>query len=148
VLARHGLQPDQLVLDVTEESLSADLDTAAAVVAALRSTGVRVAVDDFGIGPSSISLLHAVGVDFVKIDRSVIAHLDTDPRTVPFVRSLVRLSETLDLQVIAEGVERPEQLDMLLDLGCRYGQGHLLARPMDAAKVLETLVARGSAARP
>ena len=147
VLGRHGVQPHQLVLDVTEASLSANPEAAARVVTALRATGVRVAVDDFGIGPSSISLLHEVGVDIVKIDRSVIGHLDTDAVTVPFVRSLVQLGESLGLQVIAEGIERPEQLDMLLDLGCRLGQGHLLARPMDAVAVLEALVARGSAAR-
>jgi EAL domain-containing protein (putative c-di-GMP-specific phosphodiesterase class I) len=148
VLDRHGLQPDQLILDVTEASLSMNPDAAARVVAALRATGVRVAVDDFGIGPSSISLLHEVGADIVKIDRSVIAHLDVDPHTVPFVRSLVRLADGLGMTVIAEGIERPEQLDQLLDLGCQLGQGHLLARPMDAVAVLETLVARGSASRP
>jgi EAL domain-containing protein (putative c-di-GMP-specific phosphodiesterase class I) len=93
-----------------------------------------------------VSQLHAVGVDIVKIDGSVIDGLDIDPGQVQLVRSLVRLGQDLGLQVVAEGVERPEQLDALLDLGCRYGQGHLLARPMDPVAVLETLVTRGTAA--
>jgi diguanylate cyclase (GGDEF)-like protein len=145
-LARHRLRPEQLVLDVTEASLYADLAAASQVVAELRRIGVRVALDDFGVGPSSVSQLHAVGVDIVKIDGSVIDGLDIDPGQVQLVRSLVRLGQDLGLQVVAEGVERPEQLDALLDLGCRYGQGHLLARPMDPVAVLETLVTRGAAA--
>jgi EAL domain-containing protein (putative c-di-GMP-specific phosphodiesterase class I) len=144
----HKLQPEQLVLDVTEASLLVDLDAASQVVAELRRMGVRLALDDFGVGPSSVSQLHAVHMDIVKIDGAVIDGLDVDPRQLQLVRTLLHVGEDLGLQVVAEGVERPEQLDVLLDLGCRFGQGHLLARPMDPAAVLEMLVTRSGARRP
>jgi EAL domain-containing protein (putative c-di-GMP-specific phosphodiesterase class I) len=104
-------------------------------VADLRDVGVCIALDDFGVGFSSLSQLHAIELDIVKIDRSFIEQLDTDPRQVRFLRSLLRLGADLDLKVVAEGVERQAQLDLLRELGCRHVQGYLLARPMPPDQV-------------
>jgi diguanylate cyclase (GGDEF)-like protein len=140
VLAKHGVPPGRLVLEITESSLLADVEVARRVTAALRETGVRISLDDFGVGFSSLSQLHAVELDIVKIDRSFIDRLDTDPRQVRFLRSLLRLGTDLGLDVIAEGVERRSQLELVRGLGCRLVQGYLLARPMPPDRLPTTLV--------
>jgi diguanylate cyclase (GGDEF)-like protein len=140
VLARHGVAPGRLVLEITESSLLADVEVARQVTAALRATGVRISLDDFGVGFSSLSQLHAIELDIVKIDRSFIDRLDTDPRQVRFLRSLLRLGADLGLEVIAEGVERRSQLELVRGLGCRLVQGYLLARPMPADRLPSALV--------
>ena len=142
VLARHRLRRGQLVLEITESSLLTDVVRAREVIAQLREAGVRIALDDFGVGFSSLSQLHAIELDIVKIDRSFIEQLDSDPRQVRFLRSLLRLGGDLGLQVVAEGVERPAQLDLLQELGCRLVQGYLLARPMPAADVPDAISSR------
>jgi EAL domain-containing protein (putative c-di-GMP-specific phosphodiesterase class I) len=142
VIEKHRLRRGQLVLEITESSLLTDVAVARSVIAELRDAGVRIALDDFGVGFSSLSQLHAIELDVVKIDRSFIDRLDTDPRQVRFLRSLLRLGADLGLQVVAEGVERPKQLDLLRQLGCRLVQGYLVARPMWADAV------PGSIARP
>ena len=135
VVARYRLRRGQLVLEITESAALADVVVARRVVEALRDAGVRIALDDFGVGFSSLSQLHAIELDIVKIDRSFINRLDTDPRQARFLRSLLRLGGDLGLSVVGEGVERQSQLDMLQDLGCRLVQGYLLARPMPAQDV-------------
>jgi diguanylate cyclase (GGDEF)-like protein len=130
VVEKHRLRRGQLVLEITESSLVTDVSLARSVISDLRDAGVRIALDDFGVGYSSLSQLHAIELDIVKIDRSFIDRLDTDPRQVRFLRSLLRLGADLGLQVIAEGVERPKQLDLLRQLGCRLVQGYLVARPL------------------
>jgi diguanylate cyclase (GGDEF)-like protein len=135
VIEKHRLRRGQLVLEITESSLLTDVAVARSVIAELRDAGVRIALDDFGVGFSSLSQLHAIELDVVKIDRSFIDRLDTDPRQVRFLRSLLRLGADLGLQVVAEGVERPKQLDLLRQLGCRLVQGYLVARPMWADAV-------------
>jgi diguanylate cyclase (GGDEF)-like protein len=148
ITARHRLRRSQLVLEITESSLLTDVVLARSVIAELRQAGVCVALDDFGVGFSSLSQLHAIELDIVKIDRSFIDRLDTDPRQVRFLRSLLRLGADLELQVVAEGVERPAQLDLLRDLGCSIAQGYLLARPMPPADVPATIDAVLVPARP
>jgi EAL domain-containing protein (putative c-di-GMP-specific phosphodiesterase class I) len=142
VINRHGLRRTQLVLEITESSLLTDVDAARAVLAELRIAGVRIALDDFGVGFSSLSQLHAIELDVLKIDRSFIDRLDTDPRQVRFLRSLLRLGTDLGLRVVAEGVERQAQLDLLRELGCRLVQGYLLAHPMPPDQVPGILDAR------
>jgi diguanylate cyclase (GGDEF)-like protein len=141
VIARHRLRRGQLVLELTETAALADVAMARRIVEELRDEGVRVALDDFGVGFSSLSQLHAIELDIVKIDRSFIERLDTDPRQARLLRSLLRLGGDLGLSVIGEGVERQSQLDMLHDLGCGLVQGYLLARPM-AAQDVPAAVAR------
>ncbi|MCU1589685.1 MAG: Diguanylate cyclase/phosphodiesterase [Frankiales bacterium] len=146
VLARHRLRRGQLVLEITESSLLTDVVLARGVIAELRDAGVRIALDDFGVGFSSLSQLHAIELDIVKIDRSFIDQLDTDPRQVRFLRSLLRLGGDLGLQVVGEGVERQAQLDLLRELGCRLVQGYLLARPMPPDEVPAAIAGQSFAA--
>jgi diguanylate cyclase (GGDEF)-like protein len=148
VLARHGLRRSQLVLEITESSLLTDVALARGVIAELRQAGVCIALDDFGVGFSSLSQLHAIELDIVKIDRSFIDRLDTDPRQVRFLRSLLRLGTDLEVQVVAEGVERQAQLDLLRDLGCSVAQGYLLARPMPPSDVPAAIEGQLVATKP
>jgi EAL domain-containing protein (putative c-di-GMP-specific phosphodiesterase class I) len=105
----------------------------------LAGLGVLVAIDDFGTGHSSLARLRDLPVDGLKIDRSFLRDVPQDPTGLALVRAMVDLARTLDLDVIAEGIESAEQLDVLVELGCRYGQGFHLARPMPAAQAVELL---------
>jgi predicted signal transduction protein with EAL and GGDEF domain len=126
-----GVARDQLVVELTEQALARDFETAVAVVAELRRGGVSVAVDDYGTGYSSLRYLHRFDADVVKIDRSFIANLGGSEHTQKIVRSVVDMAASLDLQCIAEGIETVEQLALVRDLGCELGQGFLFARPLD-----------------
>jgi diguanylate cyclase (GGDEF)-like protein/PAS domain S-box-containing protein len=128
-LDASGLTPGRLVLEITESFMVADGDPAIARVEELRSIGVRVAIDDFGTGYSSLGYLRDLPVDELKIDRRFIDGLSAGSRQAALIRAIVTMSEELGIVPIAEGVERPEQADMLLGLGCNWGQGHHLVRP-------------------
>ena len=130
LVADHGIEPDQIVLELTEQALAVDFETAVTVVADLRAGGVSVAVDDYGTGYSSLRYLHRFAADVVKIDRSFVAKLEGSAHTEKIVRSVVHMAEGLDLQSIAEGIETTAQLGLLRDLGCELGQGFLFSRPV------------------
>jgi EAL domain-containing protein (putative c-di-GMP-specific phosphodiesterase class I) len=108
-------------------------DEAVAEIEAIRALGCRVAIDDFGTGYSSLSYVRRLPVNIIKIDRSFTAPLGRDATAEPFLRAIVELVATLDLQVIAEGVETAEQREMLRALGCRYAQGYLFGKPQPMA---------------
>jgi diguanylate cyclase (GGDEF)-like protein len=130
-LARHGLPPSRLVLEVTESSaLAADPETLGALVA-LRELGVSLALDDFGTGYSSLSYLAELQVDLLKLDRHFLAGIDESAAQARLVGAVIQLARTLGVPVIAEGIERPAQLERLLELGGSLGQGFLLGRPME-----------------
>jgi diguanylate cyclase len=131
----HRLRPRQLVLEITESGLVADLSTVGSILTELRCAGIAVSLDDFGVGNSSLSRLNEIEIDSVKIDRSFVDRIDTDPRRAVFLRGLLRLARDIALPVIAEGVERRSQLDELERLGCPYAQGYLLGRPDYAAAI-------------
>ena len=107
---------------------------------ALRSLGVHLAIDDFGTGYSSLSYLERFPIDILKIDRSFVS--STPDQLSPIAAAILDLGRTLGLQVIAEGIEEPEQARLLTQLGCRLGQGYLYARPMSAL-ALESILAGG-----
>jgi EAL domain-containing protein (putative c-di-GMP-specific phosphodiesterase class I) len=109
--------------------------------------GVRLALDDFGTGYSSLSLLQNLPVDTLKIDRSFIRRVDAAERRA-FVRAILDLAQALDLPVVAEGIEEPEQVLELERLGCRLGQGFYFARPLDASSFESLFGADGAAAEP
>jgi EAL domain-containing protein (putative c-di-GMP-specific phosphodiesterase class I) len=96
---------------------------------------VRIAIDDFGTGYSSLACLRRIPVDTIKIDRSFIASIDRSPQDAAIVTAIVAMAHALELDVIAEGVERPEQRDLLERLGCDALQGYLLARPLPARDI-------------
>jgi len=137
-LARHGTPPDSLWLEVTESGLADDALTA--TLGFLRTHGVRVAVDDFGTGWSSLSRLASAQWDALKIDRSFVAQVTDDASEVAqVVSATVAMAHALGMLTVAEGVETEAERDRVRDLGCDIGQGYLLARPLPAEDVLPTL---------
>ncbi len=133
-LAKAALPPERLHIELTETAVLADQDAAREAVRRLRAMGVRVSIDDFGTGQSSLSYLHSFPVDTIKIDRSFVADLEHS-RATALAAGVVQIAAALDAHTIAEGVERPEQLRTLVGLGCSHAQGFLLDRPMPANKV-------------
>ncbi|MBB5110672.1 diguanylate cyclase (GGDEF)-like protein [Micromonospora echinospora] len=142
VLARlraHDLPPDRLVLELTETLTLSQLDVVDRVLSRLRDSGVRLALDDFGTGYSSLSLLSRIPVHELKIDRSFVTAMETTPEAAAVIRSTLDLGRSLNLTVVAEGVESEPQRRALWELGCAAGQGHLFARPLPAAALLASL---------
>jgi diguanylate cyclase (GGDEF)-like protein/PAS domain S-box-containing protein len=137
VLAETGLTPTALVLEITESVMLADTDFAVSRLIELKSLGVRLAMDDFGTGYSSLSYLSRFPVDILKMDRSFIGSGENPALT----SAILALGASLDLDVVAEGIEREEQEASLTDLGCEIGQGFLYARPMPAAELGKFLAA-------
>jgi diguanylate cyclase (GGDEF)-like protein len=135
VLAETGLPPDAVTLEVTETALMRDPGEAVRRLRALKQTGVRLAVDDFGSGASSMAHLGRLPIDQLKIDKSFIDGLAGDRRRQAIVRSVLELGSTLELETVAEGVEEPAQLAALAGLPCTLAQGFLFAEPMPAANV-------------
>jgi diguanylate cyclase (GGDEF)-like protein/PAS domain S-box-containing protein len=149
--AESGLQPVNLVLEITERMMLGDAESTIAVLKELKQLGVKLAVDDFGAGQSSLSQLQRFPVDVLKIDPSFVDGLDRGPENSALARAIVRLAQVLQLEVVAEGVEREEQLTALVELGCQMGQGFLFARPLDVATmtaVLERAAALGKLGVP
>jgi diguanylate cyclase (GGDEF)-like protein/PAS domain S-box-containing protein len=129
-LATSGLAPELLCLEITESAVLADPEAATVVLERLKALGVRLAIDDFGVGYSSLSQLKALlPVDTIKIDKSFVDGVTTDGEDHAIVDSVLRLAKGLGLTAVAEGVETGEQVEALLGLGCRLSQGFHFARP-------------------
>lgn len=126
-----GLRPLQLHLEITEQTIMTDVDTAGAIVRGIREGGVRFALDDFGTGQSSLAYLRQFPIGVVKIDRSFVTNL-SDPVTAAIIEGVVALAERLSTTTIAEGIETPEQAAALRELGCAWGQGNLFSIPLTA----------------
>jgi EAL domain-containing protein (putative c-di-GMP-specific phosphodiesterase class I) len=142
VLHETGVQPDLIALEITEGVIMDDIDRAVERLNELHARHVQVHVDDFGTGYSSLQSLHRLPIDVLKIDRSFVAGLGEDERTGELVRTIVQLGHSIGVGVIAEGVSTPAQHRILLDLGCRLGQGYLFS-PALPPEALEELLARG-----
>ncbi|WP_232821287.1 putative bifunctional diguanylate cyclase/phosphodiesterase [Oceanimonas marisflavi] len=134
-LQRTGLPASALVLEITEDTSLWDTASSVDNLTALRQLGVEIALDDFGTGYSSFSHLRQLPVNKLKIDKSFVSDLSTDKRAVDLVHTIIRLADSLEMEVTAEGIEEPEQQQRLQQLGCQLGQGYLLARPMPAEQV-------------
>ncbi|MFG3275812.1 aminotransferase class I/II-fold pyridoxal phosphate-dependent enzyme [Streptomyces luteogriseus] len=130
VLSTPGLEPGSLQLEMTETVLLKSDDRLQTVLHTLKQLGVHIAVDDFGTGFSSLRYLQDFPIDVLKIDKSFIDNIARDAQQVALVEGIVRIADTLGLQVIAEGIENTAQRDLLAGMGCRFGQGFLFARPM------------------
>ncbi|WP_439499630.1 EAL domain-containing protein [Bosea sp. (in: a-proteobacteria)] len=133
VLDETGLDPDRLELEITEGVMVTDAARAMAALSKLRALGVRIALDDFGTGYSSLSYLHRFPLTTLKIDRSFVATLGVTLEAAAITRAIIQLGHALGIEVVAEGVETPEQLDFLICEGCDLTQGYLLGRPLDAS---------------
>lgn len=126
-----GMPPDLLTLELTETSPAEEPDVAAQMLLGLRSLGVRIEVDDFGVGYSSLAYLSSFPIDGVKIDRSFVSNLGEDRASDSVVAAVVALARALDLEVVAEGVETGRQVTELMHLGCEQAQGFHFARPLE-----------------
>jgi diguanylate cyclase (GGDEF)-like protein/PAS domain S-box-containing protein len=135
-----GADASHLSLEITESVLLDDLDGTLRVLEALRELGVHLVIDDFGTGYSSLEYLKRLPVDVLKIDRGFVAGLGRDEQDRAIVRAVIELSHALGLQVVAEGVEEPEQLRDLESFGCDFAQGFLLARPQ-SPELIDALLA-------
>ncbi|MEV4162454.1 putative bifunctional diguanylate cyclase/phosphodiesterase [Nonomuraea dietziae] len=138
-LEESGLPASALTLEVIEEMLVEDAEETISRLSQLRSLGVRLAIDDFGTGYASLAFLRQLPVDMIKIDPSFVSGLGRDETLTLLTRTIVRLGGDLGLIVVAEGIERPEQLELLREMGCTRGQGYLVARPM-AARGVDSLM--------
>ncbi|WP_025225386.1 putative bifunctional diguanylate cyclase/phosphodiesterase [Fimbriimonas ginsengisoli] len=143
-LSELRVEPCRIKLEITETAMLHDLDTIRSVLEQLRSLGLRIAIDDFGTGYSSISYLSRLPVDTLKIDRSFIIPLGEDKRTDGVVKAMIAMAASLGLQVTSEGIETPQQLEVLRSMGCDRGQGYLFARPLPAGAVAALLEESGS----
>jgi diguanylate cyclase (GGDEF)-like protein/PAS domain S-box-containing protein len=146
-IARHGLDPERLTLEVTE---SVALDESLGNIdrlAALRDLGIRIAIDDFGTGYSSLSYLRHLPIDRLKIDRAFVDGLGTDEEAMAVAKAIVELARSLRLTTVAEGIEQVHQADALRALGCELGQGFLYAKPLQPADLVALVAGRRAATR-
>jgi len=144
-LEASGLDPHCLVLEITESVVVQDVDATITKLRALKQLGVRIAIDDFGTGYSSLAYLRQLPVDILKIDKSFIDGIADGLEAAALARAIVDMGRTLGLRVIAEGIEKPEQLDELRRMRCELGQGYLFAKPLETAE-LSTLLRTGAVA--
>lgn len=141
VLASSGLKPHQLHLELTETAILSDENQASVLLSRVRTTGVKVWLDDFGTGFSGLSHLRRVPVDGVKIDRSFVTDLLRDPDDLALTTSIIAMAHSLGITVVAEGIETEGQYAVLRERGCDQGQGFWLGRPMLAQEVAKLFVA-------
>lgn len=134
-LSAAGVAAEQLWLEVTESLMITEPAQAISSLRQLNALGVRVAIDDFGTGYSSLSILQQFPVQCVKIDRSFVHDVATNEGTRTIVRTIVAMARSLDADVVAEGVENPDQLDALRSLDCTKAQGYLISAPVEADDV-------------
>jgi len=146
VLAETGISPDTFRLEITESSLIPEIDSVQQILSRLRALHVGLQLDDFGTGYSSLSCLRTLRFDSLKIDRSFVQRLGSDPESRAIVETILNLARGLHMTVIAEGVENEDQRSLLLDLGCNAGQGFLFSRPVPAELAEQLLVSRLAAA--
>ena len=139
-LTESGLDPASLCLEITESVLMDDIEGAVGALKVLKGIGIDLAVDDFGTGYSSLAHLRRFPVDVLKIDQSFVSGLGRNPEDSAIVRAVLGLARTLDLVVVAEGVERADQLQELRALGCERAQGNLFSVPLAEGDFANLLV--------
>jgi diguanylate cyclase (GGDEF)-like protein len=150
ILSETGFDGHNLAIEITESAYLEDPDSLTSVMRALKDRGIHLHVDDFGVGYSSLSYLRRFPIDAVKIDRSFINRVDQadSSESLEIVRAVVALAKSLNLDVVAEGIEREAQRKYLEELGCPYGQGFLFAKPLDPENAKAFLVTHLKATQP
>ncbi len=134
-----GVNPEQIKLEITESLLMDNPARAAVTLNGVKALGLEVAIDDFGTGYSSLSYLHRFQIDTLKIDRSFVSTATLNAGSMEVVRAVAGLARNLGLDIVAEGLEQPEQVVLLRDLQCEYGQGNFFSEPVTGAEILERL---------
>ena len=129
-MARTGFDANRLTLELTEESLVRDIELASAELEQLRAKNIQIAVDDFGTGYSSLTYLKTLPLDYLKIDKSMTPDISGTGKDRIVLRAIIAMAKALELKIIAEGVEREEELEMLKAEGCDYFQGYLRSPPL------------------
>ena len=147
LIAKAGVDPSRLTLEITESAVMQDVGSATATIQALKEVGVYLALDDFGTGYSSLSYLAHFPIDILKIDQSFVRELDKDPTAKGIVEAIIALARTLHMEVTAEGVETEEHRQVLLALGCDHGQGYLFSKPLTSEDMTDFLQSDLSLAR-
>lgn len=142
-LARYGVNPQLVELELTESVLMQNLDDVLQVLEEIKILGVRLAIDDFGTGFSSLSYLRRFPIDRLKIDQSFVRDIERLPANASIARAIIALANSLSLDIVAEGIETPIEKAVLQDMGCLLGQGYLLARPMSEEVFADWLARQG-----
>lgn len=146
-LTDSGLAPQRLIIEITESEVMRNPEVARDRLEQLRALGIRVAIDDFGTGYSSLSHLQYFPIDELKIDQSFVARIANGDRELSFVRTMVALAHSLEVEVVAEGIEQDAQNKILAELGCHTGQGYLYGRPLDPVGLVTYLARRAAQGR-
>ncbi|WP_313613833.1 EAL domain-containing protein [Agrobacterium sp.] len=139
ILGRAGFDPSRLELEITETAVMTSAETATKIIADLKQAGVRISLDDFGTGQSSLGRLRDFTFDKVKIDRAFVSRISSDRPSEHIVKAIVTMCDGLDLEVVAEGIENRSESEKLRGLGCEMGQGFFFGRPVDASATLRYL---------
>jgi diguanylate cyclase (GGDEF)-like protein/PAS domain S-box-containing protein len=135
-LEREGLPPEAIEVEVTESAAMADAGRTTRILHEIRALGVKIAIDDFGTGYSSLAYLRNFPINLVKIDRAFVIGIETDQADLELVRAVVSLSDALGLDTLAEGIETEAQRRLLVEAGCKFGQGYLFGKPAPAALLI------------
>jgi diguanylate cyclase (GGDEF)-like protein len=135
ILKETQMKPSCLKLEITESAVMENAETAIAMLKQIRELGAQLSIDDFGTGYSSLSYLHRFPIDTLKVDRSFVSAMEDGTENGEIVRTVIALAKTLNLDVVAEGIETIHQLHQLRILGCEYGQGYLFSRPLPAQEI-------------
>jgi len=143
-IRRTGISPQRLKLELTESLLADCMEVTLAKMGTLKALGVRLALDDFGMGYSSLSALKRLPLDQLKIDRSFVADVLTDRADAAISRTIITRAHSLSLEVVAEGVETQAQRDFLMEQGCDHFQGYLFSKPLPIEEV-EAYLRKGKA---
>ena len=130
-----ALNPKNIEVEITETMLMQDVEAAEHTVRRFAELGVRLAIDDFGTGYSSLNYLKRFPINTVKVDRSFVMDLPGNPDDLAITRAVVAMAHQLNMEVVAEGVETPEQLACLAEEGCEYAQGYLFSKPVPLSQV-------------
>jgi EAL domain-containing protein (putative c-di-GMP-specific phosphodiesterase class I) len=139
VLEETQLDPTLLVLELTETSVMEDVDTTISILQQLKKMGVQISIDDFGTGYSSLNYLKRFPIDVLKIDQSFVQDIITDTNDAAIAKAIIAMAQSLQLKVIAEGVETQEQYEFLRQNGCNAMQGYLFSRPLNAIEFVALL---------
>src|SRR5581483_10246406 len=134
-LKEYEMNPGNLEIEITESLAMGNFELTSSNLKQLRKMGVRITIDDFGTGYSSLSYLKRFPVNNLKIDRSFVRHCITNEHDASITRTIVSMAHSLNLKVIAEGVETDQQLSFLASLGCNAAQGYFIAQPMPAERL-------------
>ena len=142
IINKSGADPATVKLEITETLMMEDPDHAADALNKLKALGVMIAIDDFGTGYSSLSYLHQFPLDTLKIDRAFVINMNKSKSSNRIVRSIANLALSLEMDIVAEGIEEKTKMDDLRGLGCQYGQGYFMAKPMPADDIIELIESR------